>query len=97
MKIVHFFDHIVCSEDSIRHKPFPDPMYAFMKKAELASGDRTDPSECIFIGDTMHDWQCGHDAGCDFALADWNDRGLQGIPAEYHLHRTVEILSLLNC
>ena len=38
----------------------------------------------------------GHAAGCDFALADWQGRGLQGIPAEYHLHRTEDILDLLK-
>ena len=31
----------------------------------------------------MHDYSCGHDAGCDFALADWRGRGTQGIPADY--------------
>lgn len=95
-KLLHFFDHTVCSEDSERHKPFPEPMFAYMKKASDASDNVITPSECIFIGDTMHDWQCGHAAGCDFALADWQGRGLQGIPAEYHLIRTEDILNLLK-
>ncbi|MDO5443702.1 MAG: HAD-IA family hydrolase [Bacteroidia bacterium] len=94
--LVSYFDHVVCAEDSIQHKPSPEPMFAYMKKAEAASGAIPQPSECIFIGDTMHDWQCGHGAGCDFALADWQHRGLQGIPAEYHFQRTEEILTLLN-
>ena len=72
-----FFDRVVCSEDSQRHKPFPDPMLTYM----AAMG--ASPETTLYVGDTVHDWQCGHDAGCDFALADWNGRGEQGIAAEY--------------
>lgn len=72
-----FFDKVVCSEDSERHKPFPDPMLAYMKAMGAV------PQHTLFVGDTVHDWQCGHDAGCNFALADWSDKGDQGIAAEY--------------
>lgn len=89
-KLVKFFDHIVCAEDSVGHKPSPEPMYAYMQKA---GGAR--PEECIYIGDTMHDYQCAAGAGCDFALADWQHRGLQGIPARYHLTEVSQISDLL--
>ena len=89
-RLVKYFDHIVCAEDSLRHKPFPDPMLELMRKA-----DCTDPAECIYIGDTLHDFQCADAAGCDFALADWQGRGLQGIPARYHLTSVSRILDLL--
>ena len=72
-----YFDRVVCSEDSERHKPFPDPMLAYMKAMGAV------PETTLYVGDTVHDWQCGHDAGCDFALADWKERGGQGIGAEY--------------
>ena len=95
-RLVKYFDHIVCAEDSLRHKPFPDPMLVFLAKA---AGDTTgtlaDPAECIYIGDTLHDFQCADAAGCDFALADWQGRGLQGIPARYHLTAVPQILDLL--
>ena len=89
-RLVKYFDHIVCAEDSLRHKPFPDPMLELMRKAGC-----TDPAECIYIGDTLHDFQCADAAGCDFALADWQGRGLQGIPARYHLTAVPRILDLL--
>jgi len=104
-KLLHFFDHTVCAEDTIRHKPCPDPLLKYISLAserlsaqegpsELALG-QVSPSDCIYIGDTMHDYLCARDAGCDFALADWQGRGLQGIPAQYHFTRTSEITSLL--
>jgi HAD superfamily hydrolase (TIGR01549 family) len=89
-QLVKYFDHIVTSEDSKGHKPSPDPMFAYMDKAGC-----TDPSECIYIGDTMHDCQCAQGAGCDFALADWQNRGLQDIPARYHFTEVKNILDLL--
>ena len=52
-------------------------MLAYLKAADALS------SETLYLGDTMHDYRCGHDAGCDFALADWRGRGTQGIPADY--------------
>lgn len=76
-RLLPYFDVVVSSEDTVRHKPFPDPMYAYLEKTGAECGTT------LFLGDTMHDFRCGHDAGCDFALADWRERGLQGIPAEY--------------
>ena len=94
-RLVKYFDHIVCAEDSEGHKPSPEPMYAYFRKASANSSAAVDPSECIYIGDTLHDCQCAAGAGCDFALADWQGRGLQGIPARYHLTSVQQILDLL--
>ncbi len=75
--LLPFFEVVIGSEQSERHKPFPDPMLAYLKAADARA------SETLYLGDTMHDYRCGHDAGCDFALADWRGRGTQGIPADY--------------
>ncbi|MCQ2178466.1 MAG: HAD family hydrolase [Bacteroidales bacterium] len=95
-KLLHYFDATVCVEDSVRHKPDPEPAFVFMKRISSLTGNEVLPSDCVFIGDTLHDCQCAHGAGCDFALADWFGRGLQGIPAEYHFRKTEEILTLLK-
>ena len=75
--LLPYFDVLIGSEQSERHKPFPDPMHAYLKAAGATA------AETLYLGDTMHDYRCGHDAGCDFALADWRGKGEQGIPAEY--------------
>lgn len=75
--LLPYFDVVIGSEQSTRHKPHPDPMFAYLEAAGATAG------ETLFLGDTMHDSRCGHDAGCDFALADWRGRGTQGIAAEY--------------
>lgn len=89
-KLLPRFDAVVCAADSVRHKPFPDPMLAYFAKtgAEAAT--------TLYIGDTMHDYQCGHSAGCDFALADWKNRGNQGIPADYFFSDAEGLRSLIR-
>lgn len=89
-KLLPRFDALVCAEDSVRHKPDPDPMLAYFAKtgAEAAT--------TLFIGDTMHDYQCGHAAGCDFALADWKKRGMQGIAADYCFSDEAGLRSLMR-
>lgn len=84
------FDAVVCSEDSLRHKPYPDPMLAYFSKTGAQAEDT------LYIGDTMHDYACGHAAGCDFALADWKGRGMQGIEADYSFSDESGLRSLIR-
>ncbi len=94
-KLLHLLDHTVCAEDTVLHKPNPDPLLKYVSLAGEALGGSIDLRECVYVGDTMHDYQCAASAGCDFALADWSRRGMQGIPAKYHLTEVMDILKLL--
>ena len=88
-------DIIVSASKTNRHKPDPEPAaYGIARACELA-GERIDPSEVLYLGDTMADWGCGAGAGADFALADWRNRGLQDIPADYHFHNADEALDII--
>lgn len=89
-RILHYFDHSICAEDSLRHKPFPDPVLKYMSLSGAS------PAECIYIGDTGQDSSCAHSCGCDFALADWSGRGIRDIEAEYHFEKPEEICTLLD-
>lgn len=63
--IIHYFNYIVCAEDTKKHKPNADPL---LKYLELSLAD---PVSCLYIGDTIYDFKCAHSAGIDFALAGW--------------------------
>lgn len=89
-KLLPFFGTVVCSADSPRPKPFPDPMLTYLER----TGARKEAT--LFLGDTMHDYRCGHDAGCDFALADWRKRGMQGIAAEYRFTDAASLREILG-
>jgi len=90
------FEYYVCSEDSELHKPHPDPMIAFLKKASEGLGREIKGPQCLYVGDTIYDYKCGLGAGCDFALADWRKRGTQGIPTDQRFTTADELLSIIR-
>ena len=95
-EMVPYLDHIVCSEDTVHHKPHPEPLLRCIEMASGAVGESILPGEVIFFGDTDHDFACSRDAGCDFALADWKSRGWQGIPARYKFSNAEEMEAILS-
>jgi HAD superfamily hydrolase (TIGR01549 family) len=72
-----YVEHIVCSDDTIRNKPHPDPILKFL---ELSG---CQPSEAIYIGDTAHDFNCAQSAGVDFGLAAWGAGDIRNISPRY--------------
>lgn len=60
------FDAIVTCEDTEKHKPDPEPMYAALKKADLREED------ALMIGDSRFDIMCAHRAGVKAGLVKWS-------------------------
>ena len=60
------FDAIITPESTIEHKPHPAPA---LKAMELLG---VSPKETIMIGDSMHDLQCGRQAGCRTAFVQYS-------------------------
>lgn len=94
-EMVPYLGYIVCSEDTVNHKPHPEPMLRCIEMASRTLGEPIRPDEVIFFGDTFHDFACARDAGCDFALADWKGRGWQDIPARYKFSNADEMMAIL--
>ncbi len=82
-EMVPYLDYRVCSEDTVHHKPHPEPLLHCIKLASEALGEPILPEEVIYFGDTAHDAACARDAGCDFALADWKGRGARDLQPRY--------------
>lgn len=91
-----FFDIIITAEDTVKHKPDPDPTLELIRRASAMIGRQIEPGECLYLGDTAHDFGCGHDAGADFALADWKKRGAGDIPADYVFTDAEELLNIFE-
>ena len=75
--INHFFDSVICVEDSPKPKPSPEPLYTYLDKNNLL------PKNVIYIGDTQYDSLCAHSAGVDFGLALWGCHNSDNIDCEY--------------
>ena len=83
------FDIIICADDTKKHKPEPEPIYEYIKKA------RTDFSSCIYIGDMSTDIECANRAGIDSALITWNNSGVHCDEATYTFASPKELIELL--
>jgi len=88
--LVQYFQVIVCSDDTEKPKPNPEPI---LKLIELAGVDK---SKTIYVGDTAYDMECAYSAGVDFALAFWGAKSSAGINANYILEDPKQILELLG-
>ena len=88
-------DMVVSSNDTERHKPDPEPLlYIIDKASALMPG--ISASDCIYCGDTIYDCMAGQGAGCKFALADWQQRGLRDIPADFIFTNADECREILE-
>ncbi len=85
-----YFDTVVCAEDSVKHKPFPEPMEKFLQFSGSV------PEQVLYIGDTLYDLQCAKGAGVKFALAKWGCKD-SGIAADYFLKAPEDILRQFSC
>jgi len=88
-KYIKYFDYVVCSDDTKRHKPNPDPVLKLLEMAGVKAANT------IYIGDTNYDAVCAKKAGTDFALALWEAGENSGIEADYYLKNPGELLKLL--
>ena len=74
LEIDHCFDFTVTPEDTVEHKPHPEPVFKAMEKAlKLYKGENTvlSPENILFIGDAEFDIQSGNRAGTHTALVLW--------------------------
>ncbi|GGH21644.1 HAD family hydrolase [Paenibacillus segetis] len=87
--LMSYLTHIVCADDTEKHKPNPEPLLKFMEKSGAT------PTSSIYIGDTIYDYECARDAGIDFGLALWGCKNHECIPAKYKFETPMEIINLL--
>lgn len=80
-----YFDFIICVEDSVRPKPFPDPMLKYLE----ISGSKKE--EVVYIGDSIYDMLCASDANVKFGLALWGCHSLKNLRADYYLNSPKDI------
>lgn len=83
-----YFRHIICAEDTKKHKPHPDPLLKFLEISGQKRGD------CVYIGDTIHDMQSANAANIDFALAKWGAESPESINTSIILESPKEIFKL---
>ena len=64
--ITEFFDVIVTAEDTLKHKPDPQPLNVALEKL------KADPERAVMLGDTMFDILCAKNAKVTSVLVSWS-------------------------
>ena len=82
----HYFDSVLCVDDSAKPKPNPDPLLTYLKRNGVLAKD------VIYIGDTLYDSMCAHSAGVDFGLALWGCHNSNNIKCEYQFESPDKIV-----
>ena len=86
--IREYFDILISASDTEKHKPDPEPILAFLQRAELQAG------EAVYIGDTRYDQQSAFGADVSFGLALWGTKNPE-MEASYKFNHPNEILTIL--
>lgn len=60
-----YFSAVVLLEDTKKHKPDAEPLLHCAKKLGI------DPDKCLYVGDSLSDFDSAKNAGMDFAFASW--------------------------
>lgn len=87
-QVTDLFDVIICADDTVNHKPHPEPLYKYM---ELSHAKH---NEILYIGDSKYDKECANNANIDFALAQWGAKS--EIQATYYLSEPIDLLLSLQ-
>jgi pyrophosphatase PpaX len=86
-----FFDLIMTADDTPRHKPDPMPLVVAAERLAL------DPREILYVGDSTHDLNCAHGAGCRAVAALWGPferSSLLALSPAYALEGLLDILAI---
>jgi HAD superfamily hydrolase (TIGR01509 family) len=60
--VKEYFDVVVCYEDTVHHKPHPEPLLFAAKQLGV------EPRDVVYIGDVVNDYQAAKAAGMKFIL-----------------------------
>ncbi|MFZ5352235.1 MAG: pyrophosphatase PpaX [Bacillota bacterium] len=88
-----YFESMVAYEDTISHKPEPEPILLALKQLGA------DKQEALMIGDSVFDIQCARNAGVKSILVKWSAAdGFQGeaAAADYVVHEIQEIVDIVR-
>lgn len=96
-----YFSVMVNPGDTVRSKPFGDPLLEAMHRLNKGGMLEKDlrPEECVYIGDAHHDIECANDAGMRAVLVEWTrmpQSVLKGLDFETTLSNHKQLLQDLE-
>lgn len=86
--ITNLFEHIICADDTLKHKPNAEPLLKYIEVSNIK------PQEALYIGDSKYDAMCSKNANVDFGLAVWGHH-LKDLSANYYFNNPKDILEII--
>jgi HAD superfamily hydrolase (TIGR01549 family) len=84
-----FMECRVLAEDTLKHKPDPEPLLKCLSLLNLKS------NEVCYIGDAYSDYIASNEAEIDFIYAKWNGLVDERIQAKIELNHPLELIEVL--
>jgi HAD superfamily hydrolase (TIGR01549 family) len=86
-----FMSARVLAEDTLKHKPDPEPL---LKCCEMLSLNN---KEVCYVGDAYSDYLASHAAGIDFIYAKWSGLHDERIQDSVELNHPLELVEVILC
>lgn len=90
LKLMDYINVAICADDTEKHKPNPEPILKFLERSNA------NPWETIYIGDTVYDKLCAHNAHVGFGLALWGNAYSKDVLPEIVFHSPKDVLEILD-
>lgn len=84
-----YFDVVILEEDTLKHKPDPEPLLTCLNQLGLNKED------VIYIGDGYSDYECCLNAGIDFGYASWGSVEKRKMDATHVLNDPLDLLKII--
>lgn len=86
-----YFSTVVLYEDTKNHKPDAEPLLYCANLLGVA------PNKCLYVGDSLSDFEAARSAGMDFALASWGSFTPEKfVNPAYTLKQPEDLLNLVD-
>lgn len=89
--VLECFDCCICADDTNCRKPDPKPLLACLLRLN------SDRNSCLYVGDSIYDYECAKNAGIDFGLALWGSQEPELIPARLRLLQPADLCDIVDC
>lgn len=87
-------DQAIFMEDTLRHKPDPEPIHAALEKLQIK------PSAAVYVGDSIHDIVAGRAAGVKTLAAAWGPMPRAELESQHPdlmLESIADLLHIFEC
>ena len=93
LDLLKYFDKVIACEDTIKHKPEPDPIFKALSELNAK------PELSLMVGDSEYDIKCAKNAGVKSVFVGWSEAAIhqnQDIEADYVISDIIQLIDIVK-